>query len=107
MSGLTLLYVTCAHHQEALRIARVLVEERLVACANIMAPHTAVYRWAEQVRDEPEVAMLLKTQADMTARVSERIKSLHSYSVPCMVALPIQGGNPDFLTWVGQEVVGD
>lgn len=104
MSELVLLYVTCANHQEALRIARILVEERLVACANIMPQHTAVYGWEGQVRDEPEVAMLLKTQAEMTARVSERIKSLHSYSIPCVVALPIQGGNPDFLLWIGQQV---
>lgn len=107
MSNPVMLYCTCANHQEALRIARVLVDERLVACANILPPHTAVYRWEDQVRDEPEVAMLLKTKGDMTARVAERIKSLHSYSVPCVVALPIQGGNPDFLLWIGQEVAPD
>ena len=107
MTGLTLLYVTCANHQEARRIAGVLVEEKLVACANIMPPHTAVYRWQEEVRDEPEVAMVLKTRAELTARVAERIKGLHSYSVPCVVALPIQGGNPDFLTWIGKEVLAD
>ena len=108
MSELTLIYATCANRQEALRIARALVEERLVACANVLSPHTAVYRWQEQVQEEPEVAMLVKTRADLTARVSDRIKSLHSYSVPCVAALPIQGGNPDFLTWIGAEVlVGD
>lgn len=107
MTQPTLLYVTCAKHEEAVRIARTLLDERLIACANVMAPHTAVYRWQEQVQQEPEVGMLLKTQADLTGRVSERIRSLHSYSVPCVVALPIQGGNPEFLTWIGQEVVAD
>lgn len=107
MSALALLYVTCANHQEALRIARALVEEKLVACANILPQHTAVYSWEGEVRDEPEVAMLLKTRADRTATVSERIKSMHSYSVPCVVALPIQGGNPEFLLWIGQEVADE
>ncbi len=107
MSELTLIYTTCANHQEALRIARVLVEEQLAACANVMPPHTAVYRWQDQIQEEPEVAMLVKTRADLTARVSERIKSLHSYSTPCVVALPIQGGNPDFLIWIGAEVIAD
>lgn len=104
MSELALLYVTCANHQEALRIARSLVEEKLVACANIMPPHTAVYSWEDAVRDEPEVVMLLKSRAEMTVRISERIKELHSYSTPCVISLPIQGGNPDFLLWVGQQV---
>jgi periplasmic divalent cation tolerance protein len=107
MTQPTLLYVTCAKHEEARRIARTLLEERLIACANIMPPHTAVYRWEGSVQEEPEVAMLLKTQAEMTGRISERIRELHSYSVPCVVALPIQGGNPDFLTWIEQEVTSE
>ena len=54
--------------------------------------------------EEEEVAMLLKTRRDMTVHVAERIKSMHSYDLPCVIGLPIQGGNPDFLAWLHREV---
>ncbi|HZD25753.1 MAG TPA: divalent-cation tolerance protein CutA [Alphaproteobacteria bacterium] len=104
MAEPVLLYVTCADDAEARRIARALVDERLIACANVLAPHTAVYRWEGEVEEGPEVGMLMKTTAALTARVSERVKALHSYTLPCVVELPIRGGNPDFLDWIGSEV---
>lgn len=104
MDQVVLLYVTCADHDEALRIARALVDERLIACANVLAPHTAVYRWDGKVETGPEVAVLLKTVAGKTEAVTERVKALHSYSLPCVVALPVGGGNPAFLDWVNGEV---
>jgi periplasmic divalent cation tolerance protein len=104
MAEIAMLYVTCTDHDEALRIARTLVDEKLIACANILAPHTAVYRWEGKVETGPETAMIMKTSSDKTARVTERIKRLHSYDVPCVVAWPVADGNPDFLTWVQDEV---
>ncbi|MDP7548617.1 MAG: divalent-cation tolerance protein CutA [Alphaproteobacteria bacterium] len=104
MEELTLLYVTCANADEAKAIARVLVGDRLVACANILGSMTSVYRWEGEVAEQEEVAMLLKTRRDMTVHVAERVKSLHSYDLPCVIGLPIQGGNPDFLAWLHREV---
>lgn len=104
MEELALLYVTCANSDEAKTIARALVQDRLVACANILGSMTSVYRWEGAVAEEEEVAMLLKTRRDMTVHVAERIKTMHSYDLPCVVALPIQGGNPDFLAWLHREV---
>lgn len=104
MEELTLLYVTCANGDEAKAIARSLVGDHLVACANILGSMTSVYRWEGEVAEEEEVAMLLKTRRDMTVHVAERIKSMHSYDLPCVIGLPIQGGNPDFLAWLHREV---
>ena len=104
MEELTLLYVTCANADEAKAIARVLVGDRLVACANILGSMTSVYRWEGEVAEQEEVAMLLKPRRDMTVHVAERVKSLHSYDLPCVIGLPIQGGNPDFLAWLHREV---
>ena len=104
MEELTLLYVTCANADEAKAIARALVGDRLVACANILGSMTSVYRWEGEVAEQEEVAMLLKTRRDMTVHVAERVKSLHSYDLPCVIGLPIQGGNPDFLAWLHREV---
>ncbi|MDA1100381.1 MAG: divalent-cation tolerance protein CutA [Proteobacteria bacterium] len=104
MEELTLLYVTCANGDEAKTIARALVGDRLVACANILGPMTSIYRWNGEVAEQEEVAMLLKTRSDMTAHVAERVKAMHSHDLPCVVGLPIQGGNPEFLTWLRREI---
>ena len=85
-------------------MARTLVNERLVACANILGKMTSIYQWQGALEEQEEVAVLLKTRRDLTDAVTERIKSLHSYDLPCVISLPIQGGNPDFLSWLQGEV---
>ena len=105
MDDRAVLYVTCGSHDEALKIGRALVEERLAACANILSPHTAVYRWEGALQQDAETGLLLKTRGDLVDRATARIKALHGYTVPCVVALPIVGGNPDFLAWIGAETV--
>ena len=104
MEELTLLYMTCADRGEAKAIARTLVDERLVACANILGEMTSIYQWQGALEEQEEVAVLLKTRHDLTVAVTERIKTLHSYDLPCVISLPIQGGNPDFLSWLQGEV---
>ena len=99
-----LLYLTCANKDEAKSIARTLIDERLIACANILGTMTSVYRWEGTVVEDEEIAVLLKTRRDMAARATERVKELHSYDLPCVVGLPIQGGNPDFIGWLHCEV---
>ena len=99
-----LLYLTCANKDEAKTIARTLIDERLIACANILGNMTSVYRWEGTVVEDEEIAVLLKTRRDMAARATERVKELHSYDLPCVVGLPIQGGNPDFIGWLNCEV---
>ncbi|MBT3534431.1 MAG: divalent-cation tolerance protein CutA [Rhodospirillaceae bacterium] len=99
-----LLYMTCANVEEAKTIARTLVEERLIACANILGPMTSVYRWEGEVAEDEEIAVLLKTHRDKTASVTKRIKAMHSNDLPCVIGLPIQDGNPEFLTWLTDEV---
>ena len=100
----TMLYLTCTNKDEAKFITRTLVDERLIACANILGKMTSVYRWEGTVVEDEEIAVLLKTRRDMAARATERVKELHSYDLPCVVGLPIQGGNPDFIGWLNCEV---
>ena len=100
----TMLYLTCANENEAKFIARTLVDERLIACANILGTMTSVYRWEGVVAEDEVIAVLLKTRRDMTACVTERIKELHTYDLPCVIGLPINGGNPDFIDWLHCEV---
>jgi periplasmic divalent cation tolerance protein len=99
----TLLYMTAGSHEEAITISRILVEARLAACANILAPMTSVYRWEGAIQTDDEVAFIVKTRSDLVEAVTQRIQEIHSYDCPCVVALPIADGNPDFLNWIIKE----
>lgn len=97
------LYVTAADEAEAEAIARTLVAERLVACANMLGAIRSFYWWEEAVQDDREVALVLKTRRANTERVIARVRDLHSYDCPCVVALDIEAGNPAFLEWIINE----
>lgn len=100
------IYVTAANADEAKAIGEALVQERLVACANILAPIASIYWWQGQVQRDSEAVLIAKTRAELVERVIARVKALHSYSVPCVVSLPIEQGNPDFLAWIAAEARG-
>jgi periplasmic divalent cation tolerance protein len=89
--------------REAERIGLTVVNEGLAACANVLGPIRSVFRWKGKIERGREVALILKTRRTRLAALTRRIKALHSYDVPCVVALPIEGGNPDFLAWIGAE----
>lgn len=102
----TLVYITASSREEALMLARRLVEERLAACANVLGEITSVYWWEGRLQEDGEVAVIAKTRADLVPAVIARVKELHSYSCPCVVALPITEGNPAFLEWIDGETGG-
>jgi periplasmic divalent cation tolerance protein len=96
-------YVTCSSRDEALAIARRLVEERLAACGNVISGMRSVYRWEGTIHEEGEVVLILKTRTTLVERVTERVKALHGYACPCIAALPVIGGNPAYLDWIFAE----
>jgi len=96
-------YVTCASTGEALRIGRAVVEERLAACANVLPGLTSIYHWQGRIETGEECALVVKTRAELVEALSARVRALHSYTVPCVVALPIRAGNPDYLAWLAAE----
>ncbi len=98
-----LIYITAASTEEAAKIGRLLVEERLAACANLLGRISSIYWWEGKLQEEEEAALIVKTTEALVERVVERVKQVHSYSCPCVVALPIEGGNPEFLDWIGSE----
>jgi periplasmic divalent cation tolerance protein len=98
-----LLYMTAADAIEAQRIGDALVAERLAACVNIIPGMTSIYRWEGEIRHEAECVLIAKTRSDLVERVTARVAELHSYDCPCVVALPVAGGNPDFLSWIADE----
>jgi periplasmic divalent cation tolerance protein len=98
-----LLYVTASNEEEAATIGRALVEDGLVACANVIGPVRSIYRWEGGIQDEREAVLIAKTTADRVDAVTAKICALHSYTLPCVVAVPITGGNAGFLDWVAAE----
>ena len=97
------IYVTAATPEQARQIGEALVEERLAACANILAPMASIYRWEGKIQRDTEAVLIAKTQAALVDKVIARVRALHSYTVPCVVSLAIEAGNPDFLDWIERE----
>lgn len=98
-----LVYMTAASAEEARLIGTALVEERLAACANVIDGVTSVYRWEGKVVCSDEAVLIAKTREELVPALTERVKALHSYTCPCVVAFPIAGGNGDFLDWIAAE----
>lgn len=96
--------VTGPSADEAERIGRALVEERLAACANLIPSISSAYWWKGKIEEATEALLILKTRQDLVERLVTRVRALHSYTVPEVIALPILGGNPDYLRWIDDSV---
>ena len=94
-----LVYITTKDEEEAKKIGRALVEEKLVACVNFH-PINSIYWWQGKIQEESEVAVLAKTKAGLVNEVISRVKELHSYEVPCIISLPVETGYPPYLKWI-------
>lgn len=97
------IFVTTSSTEEANEIGRVLVEERLAACANVVTGVSSRYWWKGEIDTASEALLMLKTRQDLIDSVAARVRSLHSYTVPEVVAIPIIGGNPDYLDWIDES----
>jgi len=96
-------YVTCGSRAQARRLAAALLAERLVACVNLISGMESLYWWRGKVCAAREVVLIAKTRRSLVAALTRRLVALHSYEVPCVVALDVHGGNPRYLSWVADE----
>jgi periplasmic divalent cation tolerance protein len=106
MTEYIVVYVTAPNEEEAGKIARSLVEDKLAGCVNIVKNMRSIYRWQGKIEDEDEVLMIVKTRKEHFAHIREMVKRLHSYSVPEIIVLPIVAGSEDYLTWLKEETNG-
>lgn len=98
-------FITASNEDEAAKISRALVESRLAGCVNIIRNIRSIYSWQGKIEDEPEVLMIAKTRKSLLDALMKKVKEIHSYTVPEIIALPIIGGSEDYLKWL-REVTG-
>jgi len=98
-----IVFVTCGSEEEALKIANALVEEHLAACVNLISPIRSIYRWEGKIWDEQEWLLIIKTEKKRFQELEEKVKSLHSYSVPEIISLPIVEGSSSYLNWIREN----
>ena len=98
-SQFVMIMTTTGSREEAERLARALVTERLAACVQLL-PITSYFTWEGQVQHDDEVLLLIKTRSMLYSRAEERIRSLHSYDTPEVIATPIVSGSREYLTWI-------
>lgn len=104
-NNMTLLYVPCGSEEEATTIARTLLQERLIACANIYRSRS-LYMWKGALSDEEEHVLFCKTAPSRVRAVERRVRELHSYEVPCILQMQPAHVNHDYAAWVAGEVLG-
>lgn len=95
---------TLPDRDQAMRLARALVEEGLAACVNLVPGLTSVYRWQGSVQEDAEVLLLVKTSQAVYTRLEQRIRALHPYELPEIIAVPLQTGQADYLKWIQENL---
>ncbi len=107
MTDAIVVLVTASSADEASRLARAVVDERLAACVNLVAGVRSIYRWQGEVCEDQETLLVIKTGRASFARLERRIAELHSYDVPEVIALPVERGAATYLTWIATQVGDD
>lgn len=103
-AGALVVLVTVPSAEKGAEIARALVEERLAACGNVVPGLRSIYRWEGKVQDDAEALLLLKTTRPRFEALRERVRSLHPYQVPEVLALPVEKGHAAYLDWIAASV---
>lgn len=97
-------YVNCTNQQEAQNIGRTLVEQKWAASANVFNQTLSYYWWEGQLREDAQTTLIFQCRTEHLNQITEKIKSMHAYNVPCIIALPIDEGSAEFIDWM-QRVI--
>ncbi len=105
MKNIKFFYITAPNKKEAEQIAKKLLDKKLIACANVISNVRSYFVWKNKVQNSKEIIICGKTISKNKKKIVQAVKSLHSYSVPCVIFFDIKNGNKDFLKWVKQSVI--
>ena len=107
MASYVIVFMTVPDEKEVTKIVRSLLKERLIACANIVGPVSSLFWWEGKIDKASEFLVIMKSRKDLFKKLSERVKELHSYEVPEVIALPVIEGLPSYLNWLGASLYGE
>ena len=99
-----LIYITAPNREEAISLAHELLNQKLIACANIVDHVTSLYWWRGEIEQNNEVILIAKTLPSHTEQVIKHVQEKHSYECPAIVTIPITGGSQEYIDWVSQQV---
>lgn len=99
-----LIYITTEDKEQARTIGKALVETKLAACVNIIENMNSMYMWQGKLQDDKEVILIAKTTETRVPELVAKVKALHNYDCPCILSIPVAGGNESFLEWIANEV---
>ena len=103
MESLCIVYVTASNKEEAEKIGKELLSLRLAACVNVFGGVSSFYRWEGKEQEDEEAVLVIKTKESLFSELKETIKKLHSYSCPCIEAVPVAHADEDYASWVISE----
>ena len=104
MTEFSLLYVTIATLDQARELARQLLEEKFIACANFLPQMESIYSWKGKIESSKEVVILLKTESRLVSAVTQRVGELHSYETPCVLEIKVESGSAKYLGWLKDQL---
>jgi len=102
--GNVVIFITASTEEEARNLSRAILEHRAAACVNIVPHITSIFRWQGALETAQEHLLIAKTRASKLEEVVQLIKDAHSYAIPEVIAMPVIGGNQEYLEWIGKEV---
>jgi len=105
MTDKIIVLTTCGSEDEARKIARLLVEERLAACVQVMPGVRSVYRWKNAIQEDNELLLLIKSRRGLFEALLAAVKKLHSYDVPEIASIQIVDGSAGYLAWMDRELI--
>ena len=103
MTDFIIVYITATDADQARRIGRALIDDRLAACVNIIGGMQSIYRWDGRIVEDAEAVLIAKTRARLFDALAAKTKQLHTYGTPCIVAYPILNGAPEYLDWLAAQ----
>ena len=104
MKNIKFFYITASNKKEAERIAKKLLNKKLIACANVISNVNSYFVWKNKVQNSKEIIICGKTTSKNQTKIIKAVKNIHSYAVPCIIFFDIKNGNKDFLKWIEQSV---
>ena len=104
MTDKIVVLTTCDSEQQAIELARALVEQRVAACVNILPGARSVYRWKDEIEDAAEWLLVIKSRRDLFPTLRAAVEKLHTYEIPELIAMPLVEGSEPYLAWLDREL---